>query len=162
MDPIQKNARNPKRGHRIVLSNPVRCCSAFAYTSNAPTTLDPRCSALGCEPGASHNGQVIGSGQAAAPIHRIHHSNIQTSIPSAAPILAAFGYLYRLLVRPSAYAIYHHRTRARVINYWHQGRQRATSVPPDHLQRNNEENPSRTARARHPVTATFAQNANCL
>jgi hypothetical protein len=46
---------------------------------------------------------------------------IQTGIPSAVPILAAFGYLYRLLVRPLAHTIYHHRARARVINYWRQG-----------------------------------------
>jgi hypothetical protein len=74
----------------------------------------------------------------------MHHSNERPV--AAAPRLAAFGYLHRLLVPPSAHTIYYHRTRARVINYWHQGRQRATSAPPDHLQRNNEENRSRTAR----------------
>jgi hypothetical protein len=36
---------------------------------------------------------------------------LQTSIPSAAPILAAFGYLYRLLALPLAHTIYRHRTR---------------------------------------------------
>jgi hypothetical protein len=40
---------------------------------------------------------------------------------SAAPILAAFGYLHQLLVPPSDHAIYHHCTRAGVRNYWHQG-----------------------------------------
>jgi hypothetical protein len=65
----------PGSGHQAVLSNLVRCCSAFAHTSTAPSSLDSRCSALGPEPKASHNGQVIGSGQAAAPIHRMHHSN---------------------------------------------------------------------------------------
>jgi hypothetical protein len=73
--PNPKECAKPGTWHRIVLTNPVRCCSAFVHTPNAPTTLDPRCSALGCEPGASYNGQAIGSGQAAAPIHRIHDSN---------------------------------------------------------------------------------------
>jgi hypothetical protein len=53
--------------------------------------------------------------------HPPHTSFKRAPIPSAVPILAAFGYLYRLLVRSSAYTIYHHRTRARVINYWRHG-----------------------------------------
>jgi hypothetical protein len=44
---------------------------------------------------------------------------IQTNVPSAAPRLGMLKNLYRLLAPPSAYAIYYHRTRARVINYWH-------------------------------------------
>jgi hypothetical protein len=61
---------------QFLLTDLVRCSSSFAHaTSNAPTILDPRCSALGPEPEAPHNDQAIGSGQAAAPIHRIHHSN---------------------------------------------------------------------------------------
>jgi hypothetical protein len=70
-----KVCTKPGSGHQAVLTNPVRCCNAFAHTSTSPTSLDSRCSALGCEPEAPHNGQVIGAGQAAAPIHRIHHSN---------------------------------------------------------------------------------------
>ena len=47
---------------------------------------------------------------------------IQTNVPSASPRSGMLRNLYRLLVRSSAAcAIYHHRTRARVINYWHQG-----------------------------------------
>jgi hypothetical protein len=42
---------------------------------------------------------------------------IQTNAPSASPRPGMLRNLYRLLVRPSAYTIYHHRTRARVINY---------------------------------------------
>jgi hypothetical protein len=70
---------------------------------------------------------------------------------TALPGLGMLRNLYRLLAPPSAHTIYYHRTRARVINYWHQGCQRATSVPPDHLQRNNEENRPRTARGCHVV-----------
>jgi hypothetical protein len=118
-----KECAKPGSGHQAVLmhTNLVRCCSAFAHTSTSPTRLDSRCFTLGCEPEASHNGQAIGASQAAAPIHRIHHSNEHPVGCTAAPILAAFGYLYQLLVRSSAYTIYHHRTRARVINYWRQG-----------------------------------------
>jgi hypothetical protein len=76
---------------------------------------------------------------------------IQTNVPSAAPRLGMLRGLYRLLAPPPAHTIYYHRTRARVINYWHQGRRRATSVPPDHPRRKNEENRSRTARACHMV-----------
>jgi hypothetical protein len=49
--------------------------SAFAHTPTSPTSSDSRCSALGCGPEAPHNGRAIGAGLAAAPIHRIHHSN---------------------------------------------------------------------------------------
>jgi hypothetical protein len=73
--PNPKICTRPGSGHRAVLNNPVRCCSAFAHTPTSPTSLDPRCSALGPEPEAPHNGQAIGSGQVAAQIHRIHHSN---------------------------------------------------------------------------------------
>ena len=73
--PNPNECAKPGTWHRIVLSDLVRCCSAFAHTSNAPTTLDPRCSALGCEPEASHNGQAIDAGRHAAVFHRSHHSN---------------------------------------------------------------------------------------
>jgi hypothetical protein len=54
---------------------------------------------------------------------------IQTDVPSAAPRLGMLRNLHRLLAPPSAHIIYYHRTRVRVINYWHQGRRRAHSVP---------------------------------
>jgi hypothetical protein len=77
---------------------------------------------------------------------------IQTNVPSAAPRLDMLRnlYLYRLLAPTSVHAIYYHRTRARVINYWHQG----ANVLPVSLpttERNNEENPSRKARGCHVV-----------
>jgi hypothetical protein len=68
--------------------------------------------------------------------------------------------LFQLLAPPSAYTIYDRRTRARVINYWHQGRRRAHSVPPDHLRRKNEENPSITARGCHVVPVDIYLKAN--
>jgi hypothetical protein len=40
---------------------------------------------------------------------------------SAAPRFSMLRNLFRLLVPPSAHTIYGHRTRAGVINYWHQG-----------------------------------------
>jgi hypothetical protein len=53
----------------------VRCFSAFAHTPTSPTSLDSRCSAIGPEPESPDNGQAIDAGQAAASIHRMHHSN---------------------------------------------------------------------------------------
>jgi hypothetical protein len=70
-----KERAKPGKWHRIVPTNPVRCCSAFAHTPTLPTSLESRSSALRPEPEASNDGQAIGSGQAAAPIHRIHHPN---------------------------------------------------------------------------------------
>ena len=45
---------------------------------------------------------------------------IQTSIPSAAPRFGMLRNLFQLLAPPSDHTTYGHRTRARVINYWHQ------------------------------------------
>ena len=70
-----KVCAKPGSGHQAVLTNPVRCCLAFAHTPISPSSLDSRCSAFGCALGAPFNGQSIDAGQAAAPIHRIHHSN---------------------------------------------------------------------------------------
>jgi hypothetical protein len=131
-----------------VLTNLVRCCNAFAHTSTSPTSLDSRCSALGCEPEASHNGQAIGAGQAAAPIHRIHHSN-EHSVGCAnigrvrIPVSAACTVLGAYYLSPSD-ACSRHKLLA-------SGRRRAHSVPPDHPKRKNEENRSRTARGCHVV-----------
>jgi hypothetical protein len=61
----------------------------------------------------------------------MHHPNEATPRRRRRHCLGMLRNLYRLLALPSAHTIYYHRTRARVINYWHQGRQRATSVPPD-------------------------------
>jgi hypothetical protein len=46
---------------------------------------------------------------------------IQTSIPPAEPRFGMLRDLLQLLAPPSDHAIYGRRTRARVINYWHQG-----------------------------------------
>jgi hypothetical protein len=87
---------------------------------------------------------------------------IQTNVASAVPRLGMgmLRNLYRLLAPSSVHTIYYHRTRARVINYWHQGRQRATSVPPDHPRRKNEENRSRTARGSHVAPVDICLKAN--
>jgi hypothetical protein len=74
--------------------------------------------------------------------------------------------LYRLLAPPSAHTIcYYHRTNARVINYWHQGRRRAHSArPPDHPRRKHEENRSITARMPYGIwfPVGFAQKQTGL
>jgi hypothetical protein len=121
--------------------------------------LDSRCSAIGpAEPEAPDNGQAIDAGQAAASIHRMHHSNERpvggAKIGHAEEPVSAAG------TALSPYTIYYHRTRARVINYWHQGRRRAHSVPPDHPRRKNEENRSITARACHMAPRWFCAKAN--
>ena len=125
-------------------------CSAFAHTPTSPTSLDSRCSALGCEPEASHNGQAIGAGQAAAPIHRIHHSN-EHSVGCAnidrvrIPVSAVCAVLGVYYLPPPGACSRHKLTRVRAPT--------CSQCPsPDHPKRKNEENPSRTARARHPVT----------
>ena len=77
---------------------------------------------------------------------------MQTNVPSAAPRLAAFGYLYRLLAPSSAWTIYYHRTRARVINYWLQGADVLTvSLPTTPSER------TRKIRPEQPEHATRSQ-----
>jgi hypothetical protein len=114
-----------------LLTHLVRCCSAFAHTPTSPTSLESRCPALRPEPGASNDGQAIGSGQAAASIHRIHHSN-ERPVGGGATRLDMLRNLHRLLAPPSAHTIYRNRTRAGVINYWRQGADDAHSAPPGH------------------------------
>jgi hypothetical protein len=92
-------------------------------------------------------------------IHRMHHSNERpvggAKIGHAEEPVSAAGTVL------SSYYLLPPRARARVINYWHrQGRQRATSVPPDHPRRKNEENRSRTARGCHVVPVDICSKAN--
>ena len=144
-----KVCAKPGSGHQAVLTNLVRCCNAFAHTSTSPSSLDSRCSAIGPEPEAPDNGQAIDAGQAAASIHRMHHSNerpvgVAKIGHAEEPVSAACTALVVCYLPPSD-ACSRHKLLA-------SGRRRAHSVPPDHPKRKNEENPSRTARARHPVT----------
>jgi hypothetical protein len=101
-----------------VLTNLVRCCSAFAHTPTSPTSLDSRCSAFGCALGAPFNGQAI---DAADTRPYFIAAIIQTSIPSAEPRFGMLRNLFQLLAPPSDHTIYDRCTRAHVINYWHQG-----------------------------------------
>jgi hypothetical protein len=55
---------------------------------------------------------------------------IQTSIPSAAPRFGMLRYLFQLLAPPSDQTIYGRRKRARVVNYWYQGRLPPPNSPP--------------------------------
>ena len=135
--------------HRVVLTNPVRCCSAFAHTPTSPTSLVSRCSAIGPEPEAPDNGQAIDAGQAAASIHRMHHSNerpvgVAKTGHAEGPVSAACTALGVYYLPPSGVC-----SRRKLLA---SGRRRAHSAPPDHPKRKNEGSPSRTARARHPVT----------
>jgi hypothetical protein len=93
-----------------------------------------------------------GSDQAAAPIHRIHHSNEHpvggAKIGHAEDRGTCTGCWH---APPSAHTIYRHR--APVSWCWRHkllapGRQRARSVPPDHLQRKNKG-------AKRPITARW-------
>ena len=161
MDPIQQNARNPSETwHRIVLiTNPVRCCSAFAHTPISPSSLDSRCSAFGCALGAPFNGQSIDTGQAAASIHRMHmhHSNerpvgVAKTGHAEEPVSAACTALSPCYLPPSD-ACSRHKLLA-------SGRRRAHSVPPDHPKQKNEENRSRTARGCHVVPVDIVAKAN--
>jgi hypothetical protein len=90
---------------------------------------------------------------------------IQTDIPSAEPRFGMLRNLFQLLAPPGgplrSYYLWpsHACSRHKLLA---PGRQRATSVPPDHPLRNNEENPSITARACHVVPGIFAQSKLCL
>jgi hypothetical protein len=72
--------------------------------------------------------------------------------------------LYRLLAPPSAHAIYRHRTRDGVINYWRQGANVLTvplSTTPSEIMRKTR--PLHiTARARHMVPVDICAKPNCL
>ena len=155
--PNPKERTKPETWHRIVLTNLVRCCSAFAYTPISPTSLDSRCSAFGCALGAPFNGQSIDTGQAAASIHRMHHSNerpvgVAKIGHAEGPASAACTALSVCYLPPSD-ACSRHKLLA-------SGRRRAHSVPPDHPKRKNEENPSRTARGCHMVPVDIVAKAN--
>jgi hypothetical protein len=117
MDPIQKYARNLEPG--------IRQCLLTQSAAATPSRILPPHPQVWIH-ADQPSGVSRGRHTTARPLVRAKlllpstAYIIQTSIPSASPILAAFGYLYRLLVRSSAYTIYHHRTRACVINYWRQ------------------------------------------
>jgi hypothetical protein len=139
-------------------TNLFRCCSAFAHTPTSPTSLDSRCSAIGPEPEAPDNGQVIDAGQAAASIHRMHHSNERpvggAKIGHAEEPVSADGTALSpyYLLPPHACSRHILLVPGPPTGY--------TSVPPDHLQRNNEENRSRTARGCHVVPVDICAKAN--
>jgi hypothetical protein len=103
--------------------------------------IHPRCSALGCEPEAPHNGQAIGSGQAAAPIHRIHHLNGHpvggTKIRHAEEPVSAAG------------------TALRSYYLWHQ---RSHSAPPSHSRRSRIMRACREYVFPEPSTTTGSTN----
>ena len=94
-----------------------------------------------------------------APIHRMHHSNERpvggAKIGHAEEPVSAAGTALSPCYLLPPHACSRHKLLA-------PGRQRATSVPPDHLQRNNEENRPRTARGCHVVPVGIVAKANCL
>jgi hypothetical protein len=116
--------------------NPVRCYSAFAHTPTSPTSLNSRCSALGPETEAPHNGQ------AAAPIHRAHPPFKRAPRRLRQYWPRSDTYAHRLLAPPSAHTTYRHRTRSGVRNYWHQGGAvLAVSLPTTPSERTRENGP---------------------
>jgi hypothetical protein len=66
----------------------------------------------------------------------------------------------RLILRPSAHTTYHHRTRARVINYWRQGADVLTvSLPTTPSERTRKSGPLQPEHATwHVVPGIFAQS----
>jgi hypothetical protein len=146
MDPIQQNARNPKRG--------ITQCLLTQFAAAAPSRIlqsHPQVWIHAAQPlGLSRERQTTARPLMRAKLLlRSTACIIQTNVASAVPRSDMLRDLHRLLARSSVHAIYYHRTRSRVINYWHQGRQRATRVPLDHPQRKNEEKRPRTARGSH-------------
>jgi hypothetical protein len=149
MDPIQKYARNLDPG--------IRQCLLTQSAAAAPSRILPPHLRVWIH-AAQPSGVSRRRHTTAGPLVRAKlllpstAYTIQTSTPSAAPILAAFGYLYRLLVRSSEYTIYHHRTRVRVINYWRQGADVLTvSLPTTPSER------TRKIRPEQPEHATRSQ-----
>jgi hypothetical protein len=100
------------------------------------------------------------AGQAAASIHRMHHSNERPVGGSKAgyaeePVSAADTVLSLYYLLPP-----HACSRHKLLAGTRAAKKRATSVPPDHLQRNNEENRSRTARGCHVIPVDIVAKAN--
>jgi len=153
-----KVCARPGSGHRAVLTNLVRCCSAFAHTSpTSPTSLDSRCSAIGPESEAPDNGQAIDAGQAAAPIHRMHHSNERpvggAKIGHAEePVSAAGTALSPYYLLPP-----HACSRHKLLAPGPPSCSQCPSRPPP---AKNEENRSRTARGCHVVPVDICSKAN--
>jgi hypothetical protein len=132
MDGIQKYARNLDLGIRQCLLTQSAAATPSPILPPHPQVSIHAAQPLGLSPKRQTTARPL---MRAKLLLRSTACIIQTSAPSAVPRLGMLRDLFRLLVPPSAWTIYYHRTRARGINYWHQGRQRATSVPPDHLQR---------------------------
>jgi hypothetical protein len=169
MDAIQKYARDLDPGiGQFLLTQSAACCSAFAHTFTSPTSLDSRCSATGPEQGAPDNGQAVDAGQAAARIHRMHHSNENERPVGGAkighaeePASAAGAALSPYYLLPPHAACSRHKLLPPAT--WHQGRRRrAHSVPPDHPRRKNEENRSITTRACHMAPVGIYAKPDCL
>jgi hypothetical protein len=132
-------------------SNPVGCCSAFAHILSTHPTLWIRAAqpSVGCASrGRRTTSRPLMRADTRPYIHRNHHSNEHpvggTKIRHAEEPVSAAGTALRSCYLWPSHACSRHKLLA-------PGRQRATSVPPDHPQRNNEENPSRTARGCHVV-----------
>jgi hypothetical protein len=159
MDAIQKYARDLDPG--------IGQCLLTQSAAAAPSHILPTHPQLWSH-AAQPSGVSRGRRRMARPLMRANlllrstAHIIQTNVPSAAPRLGMLRNLYRLLAPPSAHTVYYHRTRACVINYWHQGRRRAHSAPPDHPRRKNEENRSITARMPYGSPLVFAQKQTGL
>jgi hypothetical protein len=143
MDPIQKYARD--------LGRCIEQCLSTYSAAAAPSHMLPTHPLL-CFQAAQPSGLSRRRRTTARLLIRASArpyftaTTIITDLLSAAPRFGMLRNLYRLLAPPpSAHTIYHHRTRAGVRNYWHQGANVLTvSLPTP--QRKNEENPSMTVR----------------
>jgi hypothetical protein len=159
MDGIQNYARNLDSGIRQCLLTQSAAAPPSRILPPHPQVWIHAAQPLGLSPKRQTTASPL---MRAKLLLRSTAYMIQTSVPSAVPRLGMLRNLYRLLAPPSDHTIYRHRTRARVINYWQQGRRRATSVPPDHPRRKNEEKRPITARMPYGSPLVFAQKQTGL
>ena len=159
MDPIQKNARNPKRGIRQCILTQSAAAAPSRILPPRPEVWIHAAQPLGLSPKRQTTARPL---MRAKLLLRSTACIIQTNVPSASPRSDMLRDLLQLLAPLSDHTIYDRRTRARVINYWHQGADVLTvSLPTTPSER------TRTIRPEQPEDAMwfpliFVAKANCL
>jgi hypothetical protein len=160
MDPIQKNARNPKHGI-------IQCLLTQSAAATPSCILPPRPQVWirAAQPSGvrwerhSTASQSIDTGQAAASIHRMHHPNERrvggSKIGHAEePVSAACAVLSPCYLPPSDTFSRHKLSTP--------GRRRDHSAPLDHPERKNEEKRPITARACHMAPVDIVEKQTGL
>jgi hypothetical protein len=158
-----KLCARPRSWHRIVLTNPVRCCSASCAAPSCILPPYPQVWIRAAQPsGLSRKRRTTARPLVRAKLLlRSTAYIIQTSVPSAVPRVGMLRNLYRLLAPLSAHTIYRHHTRARVINYWRQGADVLTvSLPTTPSERTRKNGPLQPEHAIWP--RSYLCKANCV